>query len=131
MDERTRVLVVDDDELLAKLLARTLSREHEVTVVTSAREALARVEAGERFDLILCDLMLPGLSGMNFYERVGAVAPELVERIMIMTGGACTRRAAAFLERASIARIEKPFRLAELLRVVREHLERLKKEAER
>ena len=86
MDERTHVLVIDDDELLARLLARALGREHEVTVVTSVREALARVEAGERFDLILCDLMLPGLSGMDFYERVGVVAPELVERISIMTG---------------------------------------------
>jgi len=132
VNERTRALVVDDDEKLAKLLAVALGREHEVTVATSGREALARVEAGERFDLMLCYLMLPGVSGMDLHERVAAVEPELVERILIMTGGAYTPRAVEFLERASIARIEKPFRLAELLRVVREQIERLrKKEVER
>jgi DNA-binding NtrC family response regulator len=122
---RTRVLVIDDDQKLGRLLARALAREHEVTAVTSAREALARIEAGDRFDLILCDLMMPGVGGDEFYERVGVIAPQLVERILIMTGGAYTPKAVAFLERASIRRLEKPFQLAELLEAVREHLSRL------
>jgi len=124
-ERRARVLIIDDDQKLGRILARALAREHEVTVMTSAREALARIEAGDRFDLILCDLMMPGVGGEDFYERVGVVAPELVECVVIMTGGAYTPKAVAFLERASIRRLEKPFQLAELLEAVREHLSRL------
>lgn len=59
--------------------------------------------------------MLPGMGGMDFHEHLSAVAPELAGRTAFMTGGAFTARTAAFLERRSIPRIEKPFGIAELL----------------
>jgi CheY-like chemotaxis protein len=52
VDGRARVLIVEDDEKLRKLLARVLGEEHTVTALASGREALARIEAGEQFDLI-------------------------------------------------------------------------------
>ena len=61
--QRARVLVIDDDQRLGTLVARMLAREHEVTVLTSARAALDRIAAGERFDVMLCDLMMPELTG--------------------------------------------------------------------
>ena len=67
---------------------RVLASEHDVLVLPSAREALDRIAGGERFDLVLCDLMLPGVTGMAFHERVRSVAPDLLERIVIITGGA-------------------------------------------
>ena len=58
-----RVLVVDDEQMLCNAIERILGADHDVTTVTSAREALSRLGAGERFDLILCDLMMPEMTG--------------------------------------------------------------------
>jgi hypothetical protein len=72
--------------------------------------------------------MLGGVSGIDFHERVGPIAPELVERIVFTTGGAFTPRAAAFLARADIRHIEKPFpSLAEFRAAVQGHLARTTK----
>jgi CheY-like chemotaxis protein len=87
-----------------------------------ARDALDRISAGERFDLVLCDLMLPGLTGMDFYDRVKEIAPELVERIAFVTGGAYTRRATNFVEQAHVPVLEKPFTVSMLRAFVRERL---------
>ncbi len=121
-DRRTRLLVAEDDLKLGRLIVRVLEPEHDVVVVTNGREALARIVGGERFDLVLCDLRLPGVTGMDLYERLHTLAPELVGRIVFMTAGACTPEAAAFLGRPGIVRLDKPFRLDELRRTVREHL---------
>lgn len=123
---RARLLVVDDDEKYGKLIARALAPAHEVLALTTAQEALDRIADGERFDLVLCDLMLPVVSGMDFYERVTSIAPEWVDRIVFITGGAYTERAEAFLAHAAIPRLEKPFFIKELRAVVEEHLLRLR-----
>lgn len=107
---RTRVLIIDDDGLVARAVARTLSDGHIVTIFTSAREALAHVASDVgRYDIILCDLMMPELNGMELYEELERVAPTCVERIVFLTGGAFTPRAGAFLGRVPNLRIEKPF----------------------
>ncbi len=121
-DRRARLLVAEDDVKLGRLIVRVLEPEHNIVVVTNGREALDRIVGGERFDLVLCDLRLPGVTGMDLYERLHTLAPELVGRIVFMTAGACTPEAAAFLGRPGIVRLDKPFRLDELRRTVREHL---------
>ncbi len=120
--QRARVLVIDDDQRLGTLVGRMLAREHEVTVLTTARAALDRIAAGEHFDVMLCDLMMPALTGEDFVERVTSIAPELVDRVIITTGGAFTPAAEAFLRRTSIRQLAKPFGLAELRGVVEEVL---------
>src|ERR1700722_3748756 len=120
-ERRVRVLVIDDDALLGRLVGRMIGREHDVTVATNAREALDKIGAGDRFDLILCDLMMPGFTGVDFHERLGAMAPEQLLHVVYMTGGAFSPSTRAFLEQASIRHLEKPFGLAVLRRVVREH----------
>jgi MarR family 2-MHQ and catechol resistance regulon transcriptional repressor len=101
---RARVLVVDGDANVAKVMVRVLGRAHDISPLPSGEEALGRITAGERFDLILCDLALPRLTGMGFRERVGAIAPELVERIVVMTGGVSTPSADdALLDRCGVA----------------------------
>jgi DNA-binding NtrC family response regulator len=120
-----RLLIIDDDVKLGAIMARALAPEHEVLVLTSAHLALARIALGERFDLVLCDLMLPGVSGVDFYERLAGIAPELVDRVVFVTGGAYSQRAVEFLERAHIPRIEKPFpSLTAFRAMVREYLAR-------
>jgi CheY-like chemotaxis protein len=97
---------------VGKSLARLLAA-HEVTVLTSPLEVLQRAAAGERWDVVLCDLMMPEMSGMELEERLAAEAPEVVERIVYLTGGAFTERSRAFLE-AGRPHLEKPVDPADL-----------------
>jgi CheY-like chemotaxis protein/two-component sensor histidine kinase len=105
---RGRVLVVDDEPLMTKVVRRTLGREHEVEALTSAEEALARIRRGERFDVILCDLMMPQVTGMDFHAELLRSFPEQAARMVFLTGGAFTPRARAFLEHVHNHRVEKP-----------------------
>ena len=123
--QRPRIVVVEDDEKLGKLMYRVLADEHEVLVLGRAQALLDRIAAGEPFDLALCDLMLPGMSGMAFHERVATSAPKLVARIVFITAGPTTESARAFLQRPDIRHIEKPFGLDALRAAVREHLRRV------
>jgi PAS domain S-box-containing protein len=120
---RGRVLAVDDDGLVVRLVHRILATSHDVTTVTSAQVALDLVAAGERFDVILCDVMMPRLTGMELHERLAACAPEQAERMVFVTGGAFTPAAREFLGKVSHARIEKPFDPLELRRLVGERVE--------
>jgi CheY-like chemotaxis protein len=107
-----RVLVVDDEPMVGRMVERALGQVHQVTSTTSAQEALDRIVAGERFDVILCDLMMPVMSGMDLYEKVRAAAPDQAERMVFLSGGAFTPRARAFLERRPS--LDKPFDLRAL-----------------
>lgn len=115
---RARVLVVDDEPLVCASLYRLLSRRFDVVPQTSPRQALTLLRAGERFDGVLADLMMPELSGPAFYEELNRVRPELASRVVFLTGGAFTENARAFLERTGSPRLEKPCDPAELIRVL-------------
>ena len=106
---RAAVLVVDDDVMVGQTIRRGLAREHDVTVVTSGKEALTLIEEGKRFDLILCDLMMPTMTGIDFYAEISSIAPEVLDRIVFITGGAFTPAARAFMDRVPNPRLEKPF----------------------
>ena len=115
---RGNLLIVDDDETLAHAMRRFLSAEHEVIAVTSARAALDLLEQGRRFDVILCDVMMPQITGVDFHGRVAALDPRLAERIVFATGGAFTQTAREFLDRVTNRRIEKPFDMKALRALV-------------
>jgi PAS domain S-box-containing protein len=120
---RGRILVVDDDALVVRLIHRILATEHDVTTVASAQEALDLVAAGERFDVILCDVMMPQLTGMDMHARLLASAPEQAERIVFVTGGAFTPAAREFIDQVENQRIEKPFDPLELRGLVTARVE--------
>ncbi|MBI4955125.1 MAG: response regulator [Myxococcales bacterium] len=84
-----------------------------------AAAALARIAHGERFDAIVCDLMMPDMTGMDLHERLRAVAPDQVRVMLFLTGGAFTPRARAFLSSVDNATLEKPCAAHEILRSVR------------
>ncbi len=92
-----------------------LRDKFDVTVFTGAREAIERIAAGERYDAILCDLMMPDVTGMDLYERVAGLDRPSADRIVFLTGGAFTRRAEDFLRLVKNPRLEKPFDTAMLL----------------
>jgi CheY-like chemotaxis protein len=114
---RGRVLVVDDEPFVGTVLRRTLA-EHDVTVVDSAAAALSRVSAGERYDVVLSDLIMPAMSGMDLYRELAKQDPALAQRFVFLTGGAFTATARDFLERERVECVEKPFDVEALRAVV-------------
>jgi PAS domain S-box-containing protein len=116
---RGRVLVVDDEPAICAAIRRLLAPEHDVVAAERAREALDLVVAGERFDAILCDVMMADMTGMELHGRLSAAAPSQAERMILLTGGAFTPGATEFLQRVPNARLEKPFDPASVLALVR------------
>lgn len=115
----TRILVVDDDPVVTRMLSRVLS-DYVVVVAESGRDGLERLEQ-DAFDVVLCDLNMPGMSGMDFYEAARAADPERASRIVFMTGGALTAESYEFLSRLPNSWLEKPFDLGALRRLVLGH----------
>lgn len=113
-----RVLVVDDEPVIARLIQKALV-DHEVTIAHDGREAVALM-GREPYDVILCDLIMPEMTGMDVYRAALQRATPLHERIVFMTGGAFTQRAQDFLQRVPNLRIEKPFELTQLERTILE-----------
>ena len=114
---RGRIAVIDDDADVALMVARLLGARHDVVSFVSAREALGKLPEGG-FDVILCDLMMPDLTGMDLRAELARTAPELLDRMVFMTAGAFTPRAREFLEQSTSPRVEKPFDRKELLALV-------------
>jgi CheY-like chemotaxis protein len=114
---RATVLVIEDEPAIGRVLPRLL-KPHLVTVVSHAKEALARIAAGETYDMILCDLMMPEMNGMEFYEALLRLDPAIAARVVFMSGGAFTPGATTFLERVPNRRIDKPIDIPSLSRLV-------------
>jgi PAS domain S-box-containing protein len=107
---RVRVLVIDDEPALAAMIVRVLEDECDVDVAVNGHEGLDRlVRATTPYDVILCDLMMPDMTGMDLFAEVAQRFPGLEGRFVLMTGGAFTPRATAFLARIGNRRLEKPF----------------------
>jgi PAS domain S-box-containing protein len=114
---RAAILVVDDEPSLGSTIRRVL-RHHDVTAVVTAQDALALLAAGREFDVVLSDLMMPGMSGMQFYAELLNLHPETARRVVFLTGGAFTPEANAFLDRVDNERMDKPFNSDALRKVV-------------
>jgi PAS domain S-box-containing protein len=119
---RARILVVDDEPLVLRSLERVLGREHEVVATTQPFEALRILESDRSFDLVLCDLMMPGRTGMDIYEELRKSAPEITERMVFLTGGAFTPRAVEFVGSIPNRIVDKPISPTELLGLLQELL---------
>ena len=115
---RSRILMIDDEPAVGRSIRLLLAPDHEVINVTRALDGLARLDAGEHFDLILCDVMMPEMSGIELYEQLERRFPAYLQRIVFMTGGAFTSQARDALEQLGAPRLEKPFSEAALRRVI-------------
>src|SRR5438046_3004789 len=98
-------MIVDDEPIVLSSLRRLLSRDHDPVPIGDPREALAKVTAGERFDVILCDLMMPGLTGVELHDAVLRIAPDQAGRMLFLTGDLTTVTARRFFERVANARL--------------------------
>jgi PAS domain S-box-containing protein len=119
---RGRVLIIDDEPMIAKAVERTICEDHDVHAVEGAREALERIVAGERFDVILCDLMMPEMTGMMLHAGLTRVAQEQADRMIFLSGGAFTPQARAFLHDPAIHRVEKPFDIRRLRSMINDRI---------
>ncbi len=106
-----RILVIDDDPQLGKALQRAFAREHQVEAIDQASEALARLQTGERFDIVLCDLMMPGMDGIELFRRLSETLPYEASRMVFITGGAMTTRVESFFEQVANLMLDKPLDL--------------------
>ncbi len=120
---RARVLVVDDERPLARTLRRVLST-HEVVLAYDGTAAYDILQLDRSFDVVLCDLMMPGLSGVELYQRVSALHPELESRFIFMTGGSLSELGDAFLECVGPRVLTKPFDHSRMLEWVNEAVRR-------
>jgi signal transduction histidine kinase/CheY-like chemotaxis protein len=112
------VLVVDDEKLVARALARRL-REHHLTIVGTGREALELLDGGARFDAILCDLMMPELTGMDVYDLVLERHPDAARRMVFMSGGTFTENARRFRQRVARPFLDKPLEVEKVRETLR------------
>ena len=115
---RRRILAVDDEVLLLKAYRRMLADGHELVTALGGQEALRTLESDSTFDVVLCDLQMPEMSGMELHAAVRERFPALADRFVFVTGGAFSADARRFLEKAVTAVIQKPFRVEELLALV-------------
>jgi signal transduction histidine kinase len=114
------VLVVEDEAALGAAVAESL-RDAGFTVdrASDGLEALDRVRQ-QHFDLIICDLKMPRVGGMEFYREIESSKPEMTRRIMFVTGDVAGTDAERFLEETGTRWLAKPFRLKDLLRAARD-----------
>jgi CheY-like chemotaxis protein len=82
-----RVLIVDDQPDMARAMARVLADSADVTTVGCGEDALARIQSGERFDLVLCDIMMPGMTGLDLFDRVRSIDAVASQVFVFATGG--------------------------------------------
>jgi CheY-like chemotaxis protein len=109
---RRRVLVVDDDRGVCEALRAALSADHDVVLADSSQAAMALVRHGDQFDLILCDVHMPEVSGIGLYQELRTVSPDLAGRLVFMTAGTFTQRGRDFLAAVDRPMLEKPIDLS-------------------
>jgi len=105
---RSRILIIDDELMVLRVLERVL-RDHELVCTQSARTALEHIQNGQEFDLILSDITMPSMTGIQFYEALLANHPDQAQRLVFLSGGAVSLEIQDFLQSVTNPRIDKPF----------------------
>jgi CheY-like chemotaxis protein/two-component sensor histidine kinase len=119
---RARVLVVDDEPMIMTAIGRALALDHDVVSTENAVDALERIIRGDRFDIIVCDLMMPQMTGMDLYRELLQRVPEQATRMVFLSGGAFTAAARSFLDEVPNHRLDKPFDTRQLLALVNDRV---------
>ena len=120
---RGRLLVIDDEDSLVQAIKRYMQHDHEVEGTTSARQAIEMLALDRNYDAIVCDLMMPQVTGMDVHAAVLKMDPALAAKMIFVTGGAFTETARHFLDTLEPGRhIEKPFDLKSLRALINEKI---------
>jgi len=116
---RGRVLVVDDEPMLLRSIDRLLRNRHEVVTIDDPREALRRLEAGETFDVVICDITMPHLRGDELHARVRRIRPALADRFVFVSGDVRSAAVTDHLVGLQNELLEKPLDTKLLRRTIR------------
>ena len=116
--KRGRVLLIDDERAVAMVYGELLSLHHEVVVAHGGKQAVELLSSGERFDVIVCDLMMPELDGVAVYENALAKRPDLATRFVFCSGGLVTARARELAAKPNTRLLYKPVSIDDMLRVI-------------
>jgi CheY-like chemotaxis protein len=122
LSRRGRVLVIDDDELILRVVRRSLDG-HDVVTASDGLRALAVLASSTDFDLLLCDVVMPGMGGLELWAKVAERHPDLLERMVFMTGGARSADEEDFLSSGAVEVLRKPFSFDSLRRLVAQRVE--------
>jgi CheY-like chemotaxis protein len=117
-----RILVIDDEPMIGRAIRRGLG-QWDVSVSLSAVEALKRFEDGERFEAIVCDMMMPGMTGSTLHGELVRLLPDQAARMIFVTGGALTPETEAFVKEHPDRIVSKPFDVGDLERRMRARIE--------
>jgi len=126
LQARERILIVEDEPLVLNLMAEAIGMDgYLVVTAQNGQKALGLIRK-MHFDLVICDVKMPGCDGEAFYDEIQRTCPQLKERIAFVTGDVVSPRTQEFLESCGAPYLLKPFRLNDLRRIVAESLERLR-----
>jgi PAS domain S-box-containing protein len=114
---RMRILVVDDEQIICDVLKRILRDHHDVTTVASGPDAI-RILAKDQFDVILCDVMMPGMNADELYRRIESERPDIARKFVFMSGGALGSDLESAFDHLPNGRLAKPFKLDQVLSVI-------------
>jgi CheY-like chemotaxis protein len=120
-EPRARVLVVDDDDTVRNVLSLALSG-HEVVTAPDGCAALALIQARAEFDVVLCDVAMPAMGGVELWMELAVTHPELLPRFVFMTGGGMSSGDRLFLGAAAVEVLYKPISAEALRRLVCERV---------
>jgi CheY-like chemotaxis protein len=123
IDPRGRLLFVDDESDICEVMAEAMAPFHDMVTMTDAHEALELLAGGQRFDVILCDMRMPDMTGIDFHSRLGADNPSQASRVILMSGG-FTRRPGDPPLVLPRPLLEKPFGIEQVLSLMREAMAR-------
>jgi CheY-like chemotaxis protein len=113
------VLVVDDEPAVGRTIKRLLGESNDVTVLVDGKQAIELLTNGAEFHVILCDLTMPEVSGIEVYRAAVACDPRLASVFVFMTGGTFTASARQFLDDLPNERLDKPFDVEAVRELVR------------
>ncbi|MBI1946124.1 MAG: response regulator [Deltaproteobacteria bacterium] len=119
---KPRVLLIDDEEMICRAVRRVLGSTVLLTTRTDARAALAELEAGARYDAILCDLSMPGIGGVALYQVLQTKLPDVAATVIFLAGDQHRPDHQSFLAASGRPCIPKPFSSVMLLQAIRARL---------
>jgi PAS domain S-box-containing protein len=111
---RKRVMLVDDEPLVANSIERLLRRDYDVTIARCGQEAIDHIVRGVRFDVIVSDVMMPNMTGIELLEELQRMVPEQAQRLIFLSGGAFTAQTRERLDQLGAPQLEKPVTAKEL-----------------
>jgi len=109
-----QIWILDDDAILVEVLQDMLNDSYDIRALTDSEKVIPLLEQGLRFDALLCDLMMPKMSGIEIYQRIQALYPGLERRIVFATGGLVTQHQRDFFASIANPKLEKPYHLSAL-----------------